>query len=120
MGRFRIQVEETADGPLRSLTQGLSDMITTASTWVKENPRLTQTIILVVGGALALVAVIGAASLAMGILIGPLTKLQLGFSLLTGGRGILGTIAAFRTRYCRGPGHGECQRVVRLTVRNRT
>ncbi|SUQ07558.1 Uncharacterised protein [Yokenella regensburgei] len=33
----------------------------------------------------------------MGILIGPLTKLQLGFSLLTGGRGLLGTIAAFRT-----------------------
>ncbi|HIH5186955.1 TPA: phage tail tape measure protein [Citrobacter freundii] len=94
---FRIQVEETADGPLRSLTQGLSDMITAASTWVKENPRLTQTIILVVGGALALVAAIGAASLAMGILIGPLTKLQLGFSLLTGGRGLLGTIAAFRT-----------------------
>lgn len=94
---FRIQVEETADGPLRSLTQGLSDMITAASTWVKENPRLTQTIILVVGGALALVAAIGAASLAMGILIGPLTKVQLGFSLLTGGRGLLGTIAAFRT-----------------------
>lgn len=94
---FRIQVEETADGPLRSLTQGLSDMITAASTWVKENPRLTQTIILVIGGALALVAAIGAASLAMGILIGPLTKLQLGFSLLTGGRGLLGTIAAFRT-----------------------
>jgi TP901 family phage tail tape measure protein len=116
---FRIQVEETADGPLRSLTQGLSDMITAASTWVKENPRLTQTIILVVGGALALVAAIGAASLAMGILIGPLTKLQLGFSLLTGGRGLLGTIAAFRTRHCRGPGHGERQRVVRLTVRNR-
>ncbi|SQA63635.1 Phage-related minor tail protein [Yokenella regensburgei] len=94
---FRIQIEETADGPLRSLTQGLSDMITAASTWVKENPRLAQTIILVVGGALALVAAIGAASLAMGILIGPLTKLQLGFSLLTGGRGLLGTIAAFRT-----------------------
>lgn len=94
---FRIQVEETADGPLRSLTQGLSDMITAASTWVKENPRLTQTIILVVGGTLALVAAIGAASLAMGILIGPLAKLQLGFSLLTGGRGLLGTIAAFRT-----------------------
>ncbi|EGG1131264.1 phage tail tape measure protein [Escherichia coli] len=94
---FRIQVEETADGPLRSLTQGLSDMITAASTWVKENPRLTQTIILVAGGTLALVAAIGAASLAMGILIGPLAKLQLGFSLLTGGRGLLGTIAAFRT-----------------------
>lgn len=94
---FRIQVEETADGPLRKLTQNLSDIITAASEWVKANPRLAQTLLLVVGGALALTVAIGALSLAVGILIGPLTKLQLGFTLLTGGRGILGTVAAFRT-----------------------
>ncbi|HCF7883327.1 TPA: phage tail tape measure protein [Klebsiella oxytoca] len=94
---FRIQVEETADGLLRKLTQNLSDIITAASEWVKANPRLAQTLLLVVGGALALTVAIGALSLAVGILIGPLTKLQLGFTLLTGGRGILGTVAAFRT-----------------------
>ena len=94
---FRIQVEETADGPLRKLTQNLSDVITAASEWVKANPRLAQTLLLVVGGALALTVAIGALSLAVGILIGPLAKLQLGFTLLTGGRGILGAIAAFRT-----------------------
>lgn len=94
---FRIQVEETADGPLRKLTQNLSDVITAASEWVKANPRLAQTLLLVVGGALALTVTIGALSLAVGILIGPLAKLQLGFALLTGGRGILGTVAAFRT-----------------------
>ncbi|HCT5785423.1 TPA: phage tail tape measure protein [Klebsiella variicola] len=94
---FRIQVEETIDGPLRKLTQGLSDAITTAIEWVKANPRLAQTLLLVVGGALALTVAIGALSLAVGILIGPLAKLQLGFTLLTGGRGILGTVAAFRT-----------------------
>lgn len=94
---FRIQVEENADGPLRKLTQNLSDVITAASEWVKANPRLAQTLLLVVGGALALTVAIGALSLAVGILIGPLAKLQLGFTLLTGGRGILGTVAAFRT-----------------------
>ena len=94
---FRIQVEETADGPLRKLTQNLSDVITAASEWVKANPRLAQTLLLVVGGALALTVAIGALSLAVGILIGPLAKLQLGFMVLTGGRGILGTVAAFRT-----------------------
>lgn len=94
---FRIQVEETADGPLRKLTQHLSDVITAASEWVKANPRLAQTLLLVVGGALVLTVAIGALSLAVGILIGPLAKLQLGFAVLTGGRGILGTIAAFRT-----------------------
>lgn len=94
---FRIQIEETVDGPLRKLTQNLSDVITAASEWVKANPRLAQTLLLVVGGALALTVAIGALSLAVGILIGPLAKLQLGFTLLTGGRGILGTVAALRT-----------------------
>lgn len=94
---FRIQIEETIDGPLRKLTQNLSDVITAASEWVKANPRLAQTLLLVAGGALALTVAIGALSLAVGILIGPLAKLQLGFTLLTGGRGILGTVAAFRT-----------------------
>jgi phage-related tail protein len=93
---FRIQIEETVDGPLRKLTQGLSDF-TRASEWVKANPRLAQTLLLVAGGALALTVAVGALSLAVGILIGPLAKLQLGFAVLTGGRGILGTIAAFRT-----------------------
>ncbi|MCD9952912.1 phage tail tape measure protein [Klebsiella variicola subsp. variicola] len=94
---FRIQIEETVDGPLRKLTQGLSDAITTAIEWIKANPRLAQTLLLVAGGALALTVAVGALSLAVGILIGPLAKLQLGFTVLTGGRGILGTIAAFRT-----------------------
>lgn len=94
---FRIQIEETVDGPLRKLTQGLSDAITAASEWVKANPRLAQTLLLVAGGALALTVAVGALSLAVGILIGPLAKLQLGFAVLTGGRGILGTIAVFRT-----------------------
>ncbi|PWC09673.1 phage tail tape measure protein [Brenneria roseae subsp. americana] len=94
---FRIQIEETIDGPLRSLTQSLSNVINSMMEWAKENPELTQTLLLVGGGALALTAVIGATSLALGILMGPLAKLQLGFTLLTGGRGIGGTIAMFRT-----------------------
>ncbi|CAI0716659.1 phage tail tape measure protein, TP901 family, core region [Serratia liquefaciens] len=93
---FRIQVEETADGPLRKLTQGLSDAITATSEWVKENPRLAQTTLLVAGGLIALVAALGIASIATGLLIGPLAKLHLGFTLLTGGRGLLGTISALR------------------------
>lgn len=93
---FRIQVEETADGPLRKLTQGLSEAINTASEWVKLNPRLAQSILLVAGALTALVASLGIASLATGLLIGPLAKLRLGFTLLTGGRGVVGTIVALR------------------------
>lgn len=93
----RIQVEETTDGPLRSLVQWLDETISRVTVWVKANPQLAQTLLLVAGGALALTVAVGALSLAVGILIGPLAKLQLGFAVLTGGRGILGTIAAFRT-----------------------
>ncbi|HGP3903985.1 TPA: phage tail tape measure protein [Klebsiella pneumoniae] len=94
---LQIQISDTVNGPLRSLVQWLDETISRVTVWVKANPRLAQTLLLVVGGALALTVAIGALSLAVGILIGPLTKLQLGFTVLTGGRGILGTIAAFRT-----------------------
>lgn len=93
---FRIQVEETADGPLRKLTQGLSEAINTASEWVKLNPRLAQSILLVAGALTTLVAALGIASLATGLLIGPLAKLHLGFTLLTGGRSLMGAITLFR------------------------
>ncbi|WP_038909973.1 phage tail tape measure protein [Dickeya dadantii] len=92
---FRIQVEETTDKPLRSLTQGLSDVITNVSGWVKENPKLTQTLLLAGGGALALTVAIGGTSLAIGLLMGPLAKLQLGFSLLLGSRGVGGALSLF-------------------------
>ncbi len=79
---FRIQVEETTDGPLRSLTQGLSDLITAASTWVKENPRLTQTFILIGGAIMVLVGALGIASLTASFILGPLAKLRLALSMI--------------------------------------
>ncbi|MCP6612296.1 hypothetical protein NL511_28965, partial [Klebsiella pneumoniae] len=90
---FRISVAETVDGPLRRLTQGLSRVIGTVQSWVEENPRLSQTLLLAGGTALALTAVIGGMSLAAGLLIGPLAKLRLGIALLSGGRGIGGTVS---------------------------
>ncbi|MDM3162722.1 MULTISPECIES: phage tail tape measure protein [Citrobacter] len=79
---FRIQVEETTDGPLRSLTQGLSDLITAASAWVKENPRLTQTFILVGGAIMVFVGALGIASLTASFILGPLAKLRLALSMI--------------------------------------
>ncbi|WMO85057.1 phage tail tape measure protein [Escherichia coli] len=93
---LQIQISDTVNGPLRSLVQWLDETISRVTVWVKANPRLAQTLLLVGGGALALTATLGALSLASGILIGPLAKLQLGFMLLTGGRGLLGTVTAFR------------------------
>ncbi|MBZ7263994.1 phage tail tape measure protein [Klebsiella oxytoca] len=93
---FRISVAETVDGPLRRLTQGLSRVIGSIQSWVEENPRLSRTLLLAGGTALALTAVIGGMSLAAGLLLGPLAKLRLGFALLSGGSGIGGVVSAFR------------------------
>jgi hypothetical protein len=79
-----------------TLVQWLDDTITSVAGLVKLI-ELAQTLLLVGGSALALVAVLGTVSLVTGLLIGPLAKLRLGFTLLTGGRGIGGTIAAIRT-----------------------
>ncbi|HHB7457062.1 TPA: phage tail tape measure protein [Klebsiella pneumoniae] len=79
---FRIQIEETVDGPLRKLTQGLSDTITAASEWAKENPRLTKTLILIAGALTVLTGVIGVASLAASFILGPFAKLRLAIGML--------------------------------------
>lgn len=94
---FRIQINDLIDNQLRGLTQGLSIVAGNMTQWAKENPKLTQTLLIVGGSTLALTAAIGGTSLAIGLLMGPLAKLQLGFTLLTGGRGITGTIAALQT-----------------------
>ncbi|ENU7545889.1 phage tail tape measure protein [Escherichia coli] len=94
---FRIQINDLVNNQLRGLTQGLSDVVGNMTEWAKENPKLAQSLLVVGGSVLALTAAIGGTSLAIGLLMGPLAKLQLGFTLLTGGRGIAGTIAALRT-----------------------
>lgn len=94
---LQTEMSDTINGPLRDLVQWLDDTITSVAGLVKANPELAQTLLLVGGGALALVAALGTVSLVTGLLIGPLAKLRLGFTLLTGGRGIGGTVAAFRT-----------------------
>lgn len=92
---FRIQINDLVDNQLRALTQGLSDVVGNMTQWTKENPKVAQSLLVVGGSILALTAAIGGTSLAIGLLMGPLAKLQLGFTLLTGGA--TGTISALRT-----------------------
>ncbi|TNL00055.1 phage tail tape measure protein, partial [Kosakonia cowanii] len=82
---------------LRGLAQCVTGLVNGVRAWVSENPGLTRTLLITVSATLALTAAAGGLSLAIGLLTGPLAKLQLGFTLLTGGRGITGTIAALRT-----------------------
>jgi len=97
---FRIQIEELADGALRKLTQALSGSIGVMTEWARNNPQLSKALLVTLGSTLALTAGIGATSLAVGLLLGPLAKLKLGFSLLTGSSGLGGAIPLF-TRFGR-------------------
>lgn len=85
---FRIQIEELVDGPLRGLVQGISDVVGAMTAWARENPGLTKALLTVGGSALAVTAITGGLSLAIGLLLGPVAKLKLGFALLTGTEGL--------------------------------
>lgn len=85
---FRIQIEELVDGPLRGLVQGISNVVGAMTTWARENPGLTKALLTVGGSALAVTAITGGLSLAIGLLLGPVAKLKLGFALLTGTKGL--------------------------------
>ncbi|EIT2339667.1 phage tail tape measure protein [Salmonella enterica] len=85
---FRIQIEELVDGPLRGLVQGISNIVGAMTAWARENPELTKALLTVGGSALAVTAITGGLSLAIGLLLGPVAKLKLGFALLTGTTGL--------------------------------
>lgn len=85
---FRIQIEELLDGPLRGLVQGISNIVGAMTAWARENPELTKALLTVGGSALAVTAITGGLSLAIGLLLGPVAKLKLGFALLTGTTGL--------------------------------
>ncbi|EKT2304033.1 phage tail tape measure protein [Salmonella enterica] len=92
---FRIQIEELVDGSLRGLVQGISNIVGAMTAWARENPELTKALLTVGGSALALTAISGGLSLAVGLLLGPVAKLRLGFELLTGTRGLGRAIPLF-------------------------
>lgn len=92
---FRIQIEELVDGPLRGLVQGISNVVGAMTAWARENPGLTKALLTVGGSALAVTAITGGLSLAIGLLLGPVAKLKLGFALLTGTKGLGRAIPLF-------------------------
>ncbi|MEN4608215.1 phage tail tape measure protein [Pantoea agglomerans] len=80
---LRIAVEETADGALRKLSQGLTSILNGVTGWANANPQLTKTLLLLTAGIIGTTVAAGGLSLTLGILAGPFAKLQLGLSMLT-------------------------------------
>ncbi|EMF9660617.1 phage tail tape measure protein, partial [Escherichia coli] len=81
---LRIRISDLVDGPLRSVTQWLTRVLEKITSLAQAHPVLTRQLLIAGGALLAMTATIGSLSLAIGVLAGPLAKLRLGFSLLTG------------------------------------
>ncbi|HFO3997814.1 TPA: phage tail tape measure protein, partial [Escherichia coli] len=79
---LRIRIADLIDGPLRSVTQWLTRVVSRVTALA--HPALTRQLLIAGGALLAMTATVGSLSLAIGVLAGPLAKLRLGFSLLTG------------------------------------
>lgn len=70
------------DKSLRSLVQAITDSVNSLRAWVKENPGLTKTLVLVTASLVSLVGVIGVASLVTSFILGPFAKLKLAISMI--------------------------------------
>ena len=81
---LRIRISDLVDGPLRSVTQWLTRVLEKITSLAQAHPVLTRQLLIAGGALLAMTATVGSLSLAIGVLAGPLAKLRLGFSLLTG------------------------------------
>ncbi|MGG8920837.1 phage tail tape measure protein [Escherichia coli] len=81
---LRIRISDLVDGPLRSVTQWLTWVLEKITSLAQAHPVLTRQLLIAGGALLAMIATVGSLSLAIGVLAGPLAKLRLGFSLLTG------------------------------------
>ncbi|GDI94846.1 phage tail tape measure protein [Escherichia coli] len=81
---LRIRISDLVDGPLRSVTQWLTRVLEKITSLAQVHPVLTRQLLIAGGALLAMTATVGSLSLAIGVLAGPLAKLRLGFSLLTG------------------------------------
>ncbi|EPB0050961.1 phage tail tape measure protein [Escherichia coli] len=89
---LRTDIFGTVTEDLRGLAQMLAAGVNRVRVWVSEHQALVRVLVLTGGSALALSSTFGALSLTLGLIAGPLAKLQLGLGLLTGGGGIGGAI----------------------------
>lgn len=79
---LRTEVLTGMDKSLRSLVQAITASVNSLRAWVKENPGLTKTLVLVTAALVSLVGVIGVASLVASFILGPFAKLKLAISMI--------------------------------------
>ncbi|WP_435891097.1 phage tail tape measure protein, partial [Pectobacterium polaris] len=83
MAGLRFKLFNDDDGILRKLTQAATEWLNRVNEWVTANPELARQIVMVVGAAAALIAVVGG----IGLVIWPVMA---GINALIAGAGFLG------------------------------
>ncbi len=91
---LRIRISDLIDGPLRSVTQWLTRVVTKVTALAQAHPVLTRQLLIAGGALLALTATVGSLSLVVGVLYGKLATLRLGFSLLTSSMNVVRVLPA--------------------------
>lgn len=80
---LRIRISDLVDGPLRSVTQWLTRVVSKVTALAQAHPVLTRQLLIAGGALLAMTATVGSLSLVIGVLYGKLATLRLGFDILT-------------------------------------
>lgn len=91
---LRIRIADLIDGPLRSVTQWLTRVVSKVTALAQAHPALTRQLLMAGGALLAMTATVGSLSLVTGVLYGKLATLRLGFSLLTGSMNVVRVLPA--------------------------
>lgn len=91
---LRIRISDLVDGPLRSVTQWLTRVVSKVTALAQAHPALTRQLLIAGGALLATTATVGSLSLVIGVLHGKLATLRLGFSLLTGSMNVVRVLPA--------------------------
>ncbi|HFV4597351.1 TPA: phage tail tape measure protein, partial [Escherichia coli] len=91
---LRIRIADLIDGPLRSVTQWLTRVVSKVTALAQAHPVLTRQLLIAGGALLAMTATIGSLSLVIGVLHGKLATLRLGFSLLAGSMNVVRVLPA--------------------------
>ena len=91
---LRIRISDLVDGPLRSVTQGLTRVLEKITSLAQAHPVLTRQLLIAGGALLAMTATIGSLSLVIGVLYGKLATLRLGFDILTRSMNVIRVLPA--------------------------
>ncbi|PYB93567.1 phage tail tape measure protein [Pseudomonas fulva] len=77
-----IALEEQQDGPLRSIVQTVAGAVRSIKAWAAENPALASGLVKVLAVVVAVVAAMGALTIALASVLGPFVLIRYGMAML--------------------------------------